>query len=301
MAKPIRRADCDARRASCSSTASIASRIEKPTSTCRSSRTSTRRRYRTRPTGARSSPALTRATRSFANASCLFIQNLNFEASAERTLNNLVSYNIKNERMVRLMTGELDVLLSGMARLNNATEAAAMFSAQLNEVAATTRDVRDMLSAIHQTAMVVETQQKSLADTVTSLVALQQEATATLAGILASDVTLQDAVFYALAIISLVLATSIGVPAKLRGVYFVWLAIVLAVERAFPLTAGSKVVVRKFVALVIATAWFLVEWSHRVGRMATKRRRGSTTAKAAEWSPPATTTAQRRSPRATRK
>ena len=84
---------------------------------------------------------------------------------------------------------------------------------------------------------------------------------------IASDITWHDASFYAAAVLLLVLASSVGVPAKMRGLYFTWLISVLALERALRLTPPPKSQLRKGVGALVLAAWFVVEWSLRGKRI----------------------------------
>ena len=201
------------------------------------------------------------------DVACLFIQNLNFEANAERVLNSLVEYGVENVRNVATLSRDLDVMLTTMHRQrDNATRSAAAFASQMDgvreQIARAAADIRDIFEAIHADAAAVRRYQESIKADIGALVELQHATTKTLR-VIASDITRKDVIFYTGCIMVLVLATSIGVPSKPRGVYFTWLASVLCIERAFPLTTVTKNIVRQGIGGLVLTCWFLAEWFKR--------------------------------------
>ena len=240
------------------------------------------------------------------DVTCLFLQNLSFEASAERVLNgrcccycshqlcrsctlphslalfvtlhsslaDLVTHGVRNSQLVSKLSRELDIMVAMISRQNhNHSTATAAFTAQVNlintmhdAVAKTAVDIRELFELIKSDAYEVQRFQQSIRSDVTALIELQETTSKTLQGI-AYDVTWHDATFYAVAVLLLVLSNSVGVPAKIRGIYFCWLFSVLALERAFRLTPASKSHLRKGVGTFVMTTWFVVEWNLRRKRI----------------------------------
>jgi len=208
------------------------------------------------------------------DVACLWIQNVNFEATAETVLNDLVRYGVENSALVSKLGQELDTMYRSILRHNmNATAAAAAFATQLNainlmhvEIRDAAADIRELFKTIKSDTKGIENFHKSIKKDITALVELQQSTTRTLQG-LAADIPWPDTAFYAAGVLLLVLSTSIGVPAKPRALYFCWIMSVLALERAFHMSGPSKVLLRKGIGVVVVLGWFCAEWVLRSKRV----------------------------------
>ena len=230
------------------------------------------------------------------DVTCLFLQNLSFEANAERVLNgrclcpslprslapslprnhslkpaDLVTHGVRNSGLVSKLSLELEIMLGMISKQNaNATKSTATFVAQVNAmheaVAKTAFDVVELFELIKSDAIEFQRLHADIKTDISALIELQQTTGETLRGI-AADVTWQDATFYASALLLLVLSNSVGVPAKMRGLYFTWLVSILALERAFSLTSVSKTQLRKAVGAVVLAVWFAAEWHLRNKRI----------------------------------
>jgi len=158
------------------------------------------------------------------DVTCLFLQNLSFEASAERVLNDLVTHGVRNSALVSKLSRELEILVDMTSRQNhNHSSATAAFTEQINvinamhdAVAKTAVDIRELFDLIKSDAVEVQMFQHQLRSDVTALIELQETTSRTLQR-MASDITWHDASFYAAAVLLLVLASSVGVPPKMRG------------------------------------------------------------------------------------
>ena len=202
------------------------------------------------------------------DVACLFIQNVEFERHAEQVLNDLVRYGVDNSKLVSKLSQELHILLGVVGKQNNnASTAAAAFKGQLHDlheqVTQTAVDIRQLFETIKSDAAVVERFQQSLKTDINALIDLQSTTARSLQSVVAADVTLQDTAFFAAAILFLVLSNSVGVPAKLRAIYFSWIVSVLAIERTFRMTSQSKVLLRKGLGFIVVTGWICIEWIQR--------------------------------------